>query len=95
MRDYSSKLLENNIPSLPLVTLYQHIKAKSNLDKIISPSFFQFVKENYPSPKLCELMEITDLRTPAELYPEARKLKRQIIMHVGPTNSVHFDQLYI
>lgn len=28
-----------------------------------------------------------DMTNPAEWYPEARKMKRKIIMHVGPTNS--------
>ncbi|KAK6204873.1 P-loop containing nucleoside triphosphate hydrolase protein [Scheffersomyces amazonensis] len=28
-----------------------------------------------------------DISNPAEWYPEARKMKRKIIMHVGPTNS--------
>lgn len=31
--------------------------------------------------------EILDFSNPAEWYPEARKMKRKIIMHVGPTNS--------
>ncbi|KAI9346115.1 P-loop containing nucleoside triphosphate hydrolase protein [Obelidium mucronatum] len=32
-------------------------------------------------------MKFTDLRTPAEWFPEARLMKRNIILHVGPTNS--------
>ncbi|KZV90811.1 P-loop containing nucleoside triphosphate hydrolase protein [Exidia glandulosa HHB12029] len=33
------------------------------------------------------LRNAADMRHPAELYPEARRLHRKIIMHVGPTNS--------
>lgn len=31
--------------------------------------------------------QLTDLKNPIEWYPGARKLRRHIIMHVGPTNS--------
>jgi ATP-dependent RNA helicase SUPV3L1/SUV3 len=30
---------------------------------------------------------LSELKNPGEAYPEARKMKRKIIMHVGPTNS--------
>ncbi|KAI8611464.1 P-loop containing nucleoside triphosphate hydrolase protein [Chytriomyces sp. MP71] len=32
-------------------------------------------------------MKISDLRLPTDWYPQARQLKRNIILHVGPTNS--------
>ena len=28
-----------------------------------------------------------DITNPAEWFPEARKIRRHIIMHIGPTNS--------
>ena len=37
--------------------------------------------------KMKPLETLVDLSNPAEWFPEARKMKRQIIMHVGPTNS--------
>lgn len=33
------------------------------------------------------LLSAVDLQNPSKLFPEARLLKRKIIMHVGPTNS--------
>ncbi|KDQ18625.1 hypothetical protein BOTBODRAFT_104008 [Botryobasidium botryosum FD-172 SS1] len=36
---------------------------------------------------LANIRASTDLRFPAEWYPLARRVKRKIIMHVGPTNS--------
>ncbi|EJD48633.1 P-loop containing nucleoside triphosphate hydrolase protein [Auricularia subglabra TFB-10046 SS5] len=37
--------------------------------------------------KLALLYEAADMRYPAELFPEPRRIRRKIIMHVGPTNS--------
>lgn len=34
-----------------------------------------------------DLKKISDLRTPANWYPEARKKNRRIFFHAGPTNS--------
>ncbi|XP_048585571.1 ATP-dependent RNA helicase SUPV3L1, mitochondrial isoform X2 [Nematostella vectensis] len=36
---------------------------------------------------LDKLKKISDLRGPHDLFPEARKLRRKIIYHAGPTNS--------
>ncbi|KAI8059402.1 P-loop containing nucleoside triphosphate hydrolase protein [Gilbertella persicaria] len=33
------------------------------------------------------LRKISDLRFPSEWFPDARQMKRQVILHVGPTNS--------
>ncbi|KAJ1552117.1 RNA helicase, partial [Cladochytrium tenue] len=33
------------------------------------------------------LLRLSDLRSPGEWYPEARQLRRRVIMHAGPTNS--------
>lgn len=37
--------------------------------------------------KLHHLSRLTDFRNAGELFPDARRLKRKIILHVGPTNS--------
>ncbi|KAA1122541.1 RNA helicase [Puccinia graminis f. sp. tritici] len=36
---------------------------------------------------LQSLAKLTDIRRPEDLYPDARRYKRQIHLHVGPTNS--------
>lgn len=38
-------------------------------------------------PKTGRIETYWDIRNPIEWYPNARKMKRKIIMHVGPTNS--------
>lgn len=38
-------------------------------------------------PNLEEQEKVTDLRFPAEWYPQARSIQRTIYLHVGPTNS--------
>lgn len=59
------------------------------MEKILMPIFFTFLKKERPeSVKILEhLLSLTDFRTPSELFPDARSMKRKIIMHVGPTNS--------
>jgi ATP-dependent RNA helicase SUPV3L1/SUV3 len=58
-------------------------------DRLILPHLFWFIQSNYDlkTTNFGDLMLLSDLRSPAEWYPEARKMKRKIIMHVGPTNS--------
>lgn len=34
-----------------------------------------------------QLLRLSDLRTPHEWYPTARRMRRKIVLHVGPTNS--------
>jgi ATP-dependent RNA helicase SUPV3L1/SUV3 len=58
-------------------------------DRLILPHLFWFIQSNYDvkTNTIGDLMLLSDLRSPAEWYPEARKMRRKIIMHVGPTNS--------
>jgi len=44
----------------------------------------------FPDPALAKLHQLaatTDLRFSGELHPDARQLRRKLILHVGPTNS--------
>lgn len=43
---------------------------------------FTFLSANLPARKIG-----VDISNPAEWYPKARKLRRKLILHVGPTNS--------
>ncbi|XP_036359035.1 ATP-dependent RNA helicase SUV3 homolog, mitochondrial-like [Octopus sinensis] len=54
----------------------------------IFPYFLQHAREVFPH-LVCmdDLKKISDLRLPANWYPEARAIQRKIIFHAGPTNS--------
>ncbi|XP_018320341.1 ATP-dependent RNA helicase SUV3 homolog, mitochondrial [Agrilus planipennis] len=54
----------------------------------IFPYFLRHAKEMFPHLEcLDDLKKISDLRDPANWYPQARALNRKIIFHAGPTNS--------
>ena len=52
------------------------------------PYFLLHAKKCYPHLEcMDDLRQISDLRSPANWYPEARQKARRIIFHAGPTNS--------
>lgn len=54
----------------------------------IFPYFLQHAKQVFPHLEcMDELQKISDLRLPANWYPEARSVERKFIFHSGPTNS--------
>jgi len=63
------------------------------IDKTMARMFIDFATgEDSPSDNITvdvlrNLREATDFSHPAEWFPDARSIKRKIIMHVGPTNS--------
>lgn len=54
----------------------------------IFPYFLRHAKEMFPHLTcMDDLKKISDLRDPANWYPDARAIPRKIIFHAGPTNS--------
>ncbi|OQR74704.1 ATP-dependent RNA helicase SUV3 -like protein [Tropilaelaps mercedesae] len=54
----------------------------------IFPYFMQHAKQVFPHLDCMEeLQKISDLRLPANWYPEARSIERKFVFHAGPTNS--------
>ncbi|XP_030271442.1 ATP-dependent RNA helicase SUPV3L1, mitochondrial [Sparus aurata] len=54
----------------------------------IYPYFMRHAKQVFPMLDCMEdLRKISDLRHPANWYPEARAIQRKVIFHAGPTNS--------
>uniref|UniRef100_A0A674EMG0 ATP-dependent RNA helicase SUPV3L1, mitochondrial n=1 Tax=Salmo trutta TaxID=8032 RepID=A0A674EMG0_SALTR len=52
------------------------------------PYFMRHAKQIFPMLDCMEdLRKISDLRVPANWYPEARAIHRKVIFHAGPTNS--------
>lgn len=79
------------------VNLFEHFISNQRTDRFDSieghcndlfPYFLRHAKEMYPHLTCMEdLKKISDLRDPANWYPDARLIKRKIIFHAGPTNS--------
>lgn len=56
-------------------------------DSLLEEKYRSFTLHEKSSPVAEMQRDLTDLRHPHELYPEARAMQRTWIMHVGPTNS--------
>lgn len=66
---------------------YYNITTKDELLQLI---LTKLVYKHQIQSEILEIRKISskiDLSNPSQWFPEARKMKRQIIMHVGPTNS--------
>ncbi|XP_061735872.1 ATP-dependent RNA helicase SUPV3L1, mitochondrial isoform X2 [Nerophis ophidion] len=65
----------------------------------IYPYFMRHAKTIFPMLDcMDDLRKISDLRVPANWYPEARAIQRKVIFHAGPTNSgktYHAIQRYL
>uniref|UniRef100_A0A3Q3ST10 ATP-dependent RNA helicase SUPV3L1, mitochondrial n=1 Tax=Mastacembelus armatus TaxID=205130 RepID=A0A3Q3ST10_9TELE len=65
----------------------------------IYPYFIHHAKQIFPMLDcMDDLRKISDLRVPANWYPEARAIQRKVIFHAGPTNSgktYHAIQCYL
>ncbi|KAG7236004.1 hypothetical protein INR49_001402 [Caranx melampygus] len=63
------------------------------------PYFMRHAKQIFPMLDcIDDLRKISDLRVPANWYPEARAIQRKVIFHAGPTNSgktYHAIQRYL
>lgn len=54
----------------------------------IFPYFLRHAKQMFPHLDcMDDLKKISDLRSPANWYPQARAMSRRLIFHAGPTNS--------
>ncbi|KAM4596254.1 ATP-dependent RNA helicase SUPV3L1, mitochondrial [Fundulus diaphanus] len=65
----------------------------------IYPYFMRHAKQIFPMLDcMDDLIKISDLRVPANWYPEARAIQRKVVFHAGPTNSgktYHAIQRYL
>lgn len=79
-------LIENETVPKNLLDIFG-IKTNNELiTRILSHLLHQdFLKEKIA--KVSYQSSTIDISVPAEWFPEARKMKRKIVMHVGPTNS--------
>lgn len=94
-----SQLIKEAIPQFILdiqadQKLYQEfigaISSQIDIRRNLHVRFFKFLQSAYPDrvgSQFKALVELCDVSDPAAWFPEARLMKRKIIMHVGPTNS--------
>ncbi|ODV79803.1 P-loop containing nucleoside triphosphate hydrolase protein [Suhomyces tanzawaensis NRRL Y-17324] len=69
---------------------YVNFNGITSHEQFVSDILTKLLHKEYIRIKIRETRpesEMIDLSNPAEWFPEARKMKRKIIMHVGPTNS--------
>ncbi|XP_061522711.1 ATP-dependent RNA helicase SUPV3L1, mitochondrial [Phycodurus eques] len=78
------------VPSLPAdlhIILSDICCGAGHIDDIY-PYFMRHAKQIFPMLDcMDDLRKISDLRVPANWYPEARAIQRKVIFHAGPTNS--------
>ncbi|KAJ3248978.1 hypothetical protein HDU78_008364 [Chytriomyces hyalinus] len=90
LADYVDKISSDALPYMRASTVADAVRAANPIERILLPELYQFILANvkYVDDKnLKTFMELTDCKTPTKLYPEARRIKRKIILHIGPTNS--------
>uniref|UniRef100_A0A3Q3IUL8 ATP-dependent RNA helicase SUPV3L1, mitochondrial n=1 Tax=Monopterus albus TaxID=43700 RepID=A0A3Q3IUL8_MONAL len=89
------------VTSLPAdlhIILSDICRGAGHIDDIY-PYFMRHAKQIFPMLDcMDDLRKISDLRVPANWYPEARAIQRKVIFHAGPTNSgktYHAIQRYL
>ncbi|XP_026746403.1 ATP-dependent RNA helicase SUV3 homolog, mitochondrial isoform X1 [Trichoplusia ni] len=79
--------LEHDLPPDLHITISDIIQGAGHVDDLF-PYFLRHARLAFPHLDcLDDLKKISDLRTPANWYPEARGMNRKIVFHAGPTNS--------
>ncbi|KAF4533159.1 hypothetical protein B566_EDAN001701 [Ephemera danica] len=69
------------------VVLSDILQGAGSVDSIF-PYFLRHARHVFPHLEcMDDLKKISDLREPANWYPDARAMERKIIFHAGPTNS--------
>ncbi|KAI8136697.1 P-loop containing nucleoside triphosphate hydrolase protein [Fennellomyces sp. T-0311] len=69
---------------------YNSEEGVASVDRLLLSHFFQYAVPMLPkniAENIQSLKQLSDLRYPSEWFPEARQMQRNIILHVGPTNS--------
>ncbi|KAJ8724894.1 hypothetical protein PYW07_015852 [Mythimna separata] len=79
--------LEHDLPPDLHIVISDIIQGAGHVDDLF-PYFLRHSRQAFPHLDcLDDLKKISDLRTPANWYPEARTINRKIVFHAGPTNS--------
>ncbi|CAO3622400.1 unnamed protein product [Mucor fragilis] len=90
---FVEEALHENIPRITAKELLSSLEKNDDhtaIDKALESAFLKYAEAYIPEDKLEKfnsLRSISDIRFPSEWFPDARQMKRKIILHVGPTNS--------
>jgi len=77
----------DSLPADLHVVFSDIIQGAGHVDDIF-PYFLRHARQMFPHLEcMDDLKKISDLRSPANWYPNARSINRRIIFHAGPTNS--------
>lgn len=80
-------LESTNLPVDLHIMMSDILQGQRHTDDLF-PYFLAHARDVFPHLNcIDDLKKISDLRTPANWYPDARKKARKIIFHAGPTNS--------
>lgn len=80
--------IQSNVLPVDLHIIFNDIVNGAGHVTDLFPYFLRHAREMYPHLTcLDDLKKISDLRDPANWYPDARSIRRKIIFHAGPTNS--------
>ncbi|KAJ8663205.1 hypothetical protein O0I10_001382 [Lichtheimia ornata] len=91
--EFVAEALEGNVEGCNAKAVlegYNPDEGIASIDRVLLTSFYNYAEPHLPEhiqESLRSLKQVSDLRFPAEWFPEARQMQRKIIMHVGPTNS--------
>nr|XP_040059284.1 ATP-dependent RNA helicase SUPV3L1, mitochondrial [Gasterosteus aculeatus aculeatus] len=89
---------ETSLPADLHIILSDICSGAGHVDDIY-PYFMRHAKQIFPMLDcMDDLRKISDLRVPANWYPDARAIQRKVIFHAGPTNSgktYHAIQRYL
>jgi ATP-dependent RNA helicase SUPV3L1/SUV3 len=87
--NFKEQLKNDALSYLKHDDILAHLQVSNPVDKLVLPAFLKYIRINYPDSvkKLQMLSSKLNLENPSNLFPDARQMKREIIMHVGPTNS--------
>ncbi|KAL2918786.1 RNA helicase [Polyrhizophydium stewartii] len=91
-QEFRKALLDDQLPWLSkedAMLYYAQDGKHSRCARMLFPQLLKFIMLKHPSEskQLSLMLESTDMQRPSDWYPEARQIKRRIIMHIGPTNS--------
>ncbi|KAJ3049224.1 hypothetical protein HK097_009753, partial [Rhizophlyctis rosea] len=89
MNGFKKALLKNELDYMTKEDAIAHIRAKTQMERILLPAFFHYLRLTHPSSvsTITSLTTHSDLTDPSSQFPETRRLRRRLILHVGPTNS--------
>ncbi|RKO92276.1 hypothetical protein BDK51DRAFT_29198, partial [Blyttiomyces helicus] len=89
VREFKEAVANNQLNYLTSTDVRSHMEENSNMERVFLPAFYEYLVSKYPDDTrtLSKLLVLTDLSRPWNWYPNARRIRRKIILHIGPPDS--------